>query len=226
MPTLSWLQQEFTYGYDSGDILSLIPRGVRRSEEERSGGSYRRVFKKALQPHLRSDAKVFELGPGKGSWSRAILRHIAQGELHTVDFQDVTQWLKPNEYRGRLRCHRVQDNRFDGLPDRYFDVFWSFGVLCHNPPSSILNILTHARGKMRPGAVAVHQYGDWEKLEAFGWDRGGVPQEFKLKSDEEIWWPRNDQRLMTRLATEAGWQVVSADLDLLQRDSLILLRNP
>jgi hypothetical protein len=89
MPTLSWLQQEFTYGYDSGDILSLIPRGVRRSEEERSGGSYRRVFKKALQPHLRSDAKVFELGPGKGSWSRAILRHIAQGELHTVDFQAI-----------------------------------------------------------------------------------------------------------------------------------------
>jgi hypothetical protein len=32
--------------------------------------------------------------------------------------------------------------------------------------------------------------------------------------------------VMTKLATEAGWQVVSADLDLLQRDSLILLRNP
>ena len=226
MPTLSWLQQEFSYGYDSGDILSLISRGVRRSEEERSGGSYRRVFKKALQPHLRSDAKVLELGPGKGSWSRAILRHIPQGELHTVDFQDVTPWLKPNEYRGRLRCHRVQDNSFEGLPEGYFDVFWSFGVLCHNQTSSIQNILSRARWKMKPRAVAVHQYGDWEKLEAFGWDRGGVPQEFKSKTDEEIWWPRNDQRLMTTLATEAGWEVVSADLNLLERDSLILLRNP
>ena len=226
MPTLSWLQQEFSYGYDSGNILSLISGRIRRSEERRSGGSYRRVFKQALQPYLRPDAKVLELGPGKGSWSRAILQHIPEGELHTVDFQDVTQWLRPEKYSGQLICHRVLDNRFHGLPDGYFDVFWTFGVLCHNDASSILQILREARAKMKPGAVAVHQYGNWEKLEAFGWERGGVPEEFKSKVDEEIWWPRNDQRLMTRLATEAGWQVLSADLDLLQRDSLILLRNP
>lgn len=226
MPTLSWLQQEFSYGYDSGNILSLIAGRVRRSEERRSGGSYRRVFKKALQPHLRPNARVLELGPGKGSWSRAILQHIPEGELHTVDFQDVTQWLKPENYSGRLICHRVLDNRFDGLPDGYFDVFWSFGVLCHNEASSILHILTRARDKMKPGAVSVHQYGNWEKLEAFGWNRGGVPQEFRSRNDAEIWWPRNDQRLMSRLATEAGWQVLRADLNLLERDSLILLRNP
>ena len=226
MPTLSWLQQEFSYGYDSGNILSLIAGRVRRSEERRSGGSYRRVFKKALQPHLFPNARVLELGPGKGSWSRAILQHIPEGELHTVDFQDVTQWLKPEDYSGRLICHRVLDNRFDGLPDGYFDVFWSFGVLCHNEASSILHVLTRARDKMKPGAVSVHQYGNWEKLEAFGWNRGGVPQEFRSKNDAEIWWPRNDQRLMSRLATEAGWQVLSADLNLLERDSLILLRNP
>jgi hypothetical protein len=166
------------------------------------------------------------LGPGKGSWSRAILQYIPEGKLHTVDFQDVTQWLKPEKYSGQLICHRVHDNSFEGLPDRYFDVFWSFGVLCHNNASSILQILRHARAKMKPEAVAVHQYGNWEKLEAFGWDRGGVPHEFKSKVDEEIWWPRNDQRLMTRLATDAGWEVVTADLDLLKRDSLILLRNP
>ena len=226
MPTLSWLQHEFNYGYDSGNILSLISGRIRRSEERRSGGSYRRVFKNALQPYLRPSSKVLELGPGKGSWSRAILHYISQGELHTVDFQDVTRWLKPDAYAGRLVCHHVRDNSFDGLPEGYFDVFWSFGVLCHNEASSILRILTQARGKMKPGAVAIHQYGNWEKLEAFGWNRGGVPQEFKAKNDQDIWWPRNDQRLMTKLATEAGWQVLSADLDLLQRDSLILLRNP
>jgi hypothetical protein len=226
MPTLSWLQQEFSYGYDSGNILSLISRGARRAEEEKSGGSYRRVFKKALKPYLSPDSKVLELGPGKGSWSRAILQHIPEGELHTVDFQDVTQWLNPGNYSGRLICHRVHDNSFDGLPDGYFHVFWSFGVFCHNEASSIREILDRARAKMKPGAIALHQYGNWEKLDAFGWDRGGVPQEFKSKTDGEIWWPRNDHHLMTKLATETGWEVLSADLDLLQRDSLILLRNP
>jgi len=226
MPTLTWLRQAFSDGYDSGNVLSLIPGRVRWSEERKSGGSYRQVFRKILQPHLSANARVLELGPGSGSWSRAILEHIPEGELHTIDFQDVTRWLKPADYKGRLVCHRVRDNRYGELPDRYFDVFWSFGVLCHNEPSSILEILTCAREKMKPRAVAVHQYGDWEKLELFGWNRGGVPQEFKSKVDRDIWWPRNDQRVMSKLATEAGWEVLSADLGLLRRDSIILLRNP
>jgi hypothetical protein len=226
MPTLKWLKQEFSYGYDSGNVLSFIPGRVRWSEERRSGGSYRRVFKKGLQPYLHPSAKVLELGPGKGSWSRAILQHIPAGELHTVDFQDVAQWLRPEVYGGHLTCHQIQDNRFEGLPDAYFDVFWSFGVLCHNDASSILEILRFARKKMKSGGSAIHQYGDWEKLEAFGWIRGGVPLAFKMQSDQDIWWPRNDQRLMTRLAIEAGWEVLSPDLGLLQRDAVILLRNP
>jgi hypothetical protein len=226
MPTLDWLRAEFSYGYNSGDVLSLLPGRVRFSEERRSGGSYRRVFKKAVQSHLRPDSKVLELGPGKGSWSRAILKFIPQGELHTVDFQDVEPWLNPKAYSGRLICHQVQDNRFDGLPDSYFDLFWSFGVLCHNERNSILDILKYSRRTMKSGAISVHQYGDWQKLDQFGWSRGGVPQEFKTQKDQDIWWPRNDKTVMTKLATEAGWEVLCADLDLLRRDSLIILRNP
>ena len=94
MPTLNWLKEEFGYGYDSGNVLSWIPGRVRLAEERRSGGSYRRIFKKALAPYLQADSKVLELGPGRGSWSRAILTHVSNGELHTVDFQDVSQWLR------------------------------------------------------------------------------------------------------------------------------------
>jgi SAM-dependent methyltransferase len=225
MPTLNWLRTEFSYGYDSGDILSLVPGKVRRSEEWRSGGSYRRVFKKAVLPYLRPDSKVLELGPGKGSWTRAILKFIPQGELHTVDIQDVAQWLQAETYAGRLVCHQVRDNTFEGLPDGYFDFFWSFGVLCHNEGHSILEILRYARRAMKQGALSVHQYGDWRKLDQFGWSRGGVPERFRTQRDQDIWWPRNDQDLMAKLATEAGWEVLCADLDLLRRDSLILLRN-
>ena len=226
MPTLDWLKSEFGYGYDSGNVLSFIPGRVRFSEERRSGGSYRRVFRKAILPYLRPDSRVLELGPGKGSWSRAILKFIPQGELHTVDFQDVSEWLDPESFSGRLTCHQVQGNTFAGLPDDYFDFFWSFGVLCHNEGSSILNILRHARRVMKHGARCVHQYGDWDKLDQFGWSEGGVPQEFKNQKDQDIWWPRNSQETMTKIATEAGWQVEHADLDLLRRDSIILLRNP
>ncbi|HEY5627301.1 MAG TPA: hypothetical protein VIR79_05110, partial [Nitrospira sp.] len=101
-----------------------------------------------------------------------------------------------------------------------------FGVLCHNEGASILDILRSVRSKMKPGAISIHQYGDWVKLERFGWSRGGVPDAFKSKSDQDIWWPRNDQQKMTKLAIDAGWEVQCADLGFLKRDSLILLRNP
>lgn len=226
MPSLEWLRKEFDYGYDSGNVLALIPGRTRLIEELKCGGSYRKVFNKALRPHLRPDSKVLELGPGKGSWSRAILKFIPSGELHTVDFQDVTRWLDPLAFSGRLVCHQTPDNTFGGVPDDYFDFFWSFGVLCHNEVASIRDILIHARRKVKTGGLSVHQYGDWEKLDQYGWRKGKVPEDFKTKPDDEIWWPRNDQATMCRVAKEAGWEVIAADQGLLRRDSIILLRNP
>jgi len=34
MPKLDWIKKEFDYGYDSGDVLSIIPNAIRRKEEK------------------------------------------------------------------------------------------------------------------------------------------------------------------------------------------------
>jgi SAM-dependent methyltransferase len=204
VPTLDWLKGAFPSGYDSGNVLSVIPNLRRLHEELKIGGSYPRVFKQAVLPYLRPDARVLELGPGRGAWSRAMLRYLPRGELHTVDFQDVTPWLKPAQYGGRLVCHKVEDNSFADLPTDYFDFIWSFGVLCHNNQSSIAGVLANTLKKMKPGAYAVHHFSDWKKLESFGWRRGRVPIEFKDLPDDEIWWPCNDKSSMRKLAMASG----------------------
>jgi len=117
MPTVQWLQQEFHYGYESGDILNPVPDEVRATEESRAGGSYHLLFHKVLKRFIRPDSMVLELGPGKGSWSRATLSVLTQGQLHTVDFQDVRPWLAPERWDGRLVCHQVRDNGFGELAD-------------------------------------------------------------------------------------------------------------
>lgn len=225
MPTVDWLKKEFDYGYDSGNVLGLLPNKTRRSEEQRIGGSYRQVFKRAIQPFLKPDSTVLELGPGNGAWSRAILKHIPQGRLITVDYQDVTEWLDPDQYDGRLTCHQVTDNSFACIENQSIDFFWSMGVLCHNNKTHIGEILSGALTKMKFGAYGCHQYANWDNLDRFGWNRGGVPVEFREKNDDEIWWPRNSQRDMISLSLKAGWNVVSPDLGLLRRDSLIQLRR-
>ena len=99
------------------------------------------------------------------------------------------------------------------------------GVLCHNNQENIEQLLRHALPKMKPGAFSCHQYADWEKLESYGWQKGGVPSDFQDKPDDEIWWPRNTQTDMSRMASSVGWDVVYSDLDLIDRDSIIQLRR-
>jgi SAM-dependent methyltransferase len=226
VPTLDWLKNEFSYGYDSGNVLSWLPNLTRYREEKAIGASYRRVFWKGLAPYLKPDARVLELGPGRGSWSRAILSLITKGELHTVDYVDVSKWLEPSKYNDRLVCHQVVDNSFSELSDEFFDVFWSFGVLCHNNIENIEAILANARPKMKPGGIAIHQYGDWNKLDQYGWEKGRVPKAFREEPDADIWWPRNDQEKMSGAAINAGWEIETPDIGLLARDSMMILRNP
>ncbi len=227
MPTMDWLKQEFSYGYSSGAVTSRMPNLRRRHEEKQIGGSYRLFFKQQVQPRLRPADKVIELGPGRGSWSRALLRCIPQGELHVCDFQDVERWLKPQRYAGRLICHQVSDNSFDSVEDGYFDLFFSVGVLCHNNAEHLRQIMTRARRKVKPGGIAIQHYADWQKLNGLDWaPRHNIPSQFKDLSDDNVWWPRNDKETMAALCTAAGWTVVQPDLGSFLRDSVILLENP
>jgi methyltransferase family protein len=171
-----------------------------------------------------------ELGPGRGSWTRPLLACVPRGRVHVLDFHDVTAWLDPADYDGRLVCHRVEDNSFTAVPDNTFDFFFSFGVLCHNTTSAIGEILGNALPKMRPGGIAVHQYADWEKLLRLGWedDRHGVPAVIQELPEDHTgnFWPRNDTERMTAVCREAGWLVEDPDLGLFKRDSVICLRAP
>ncbi len=225
MPTINWLKSEFDYGYDSGNVTAFFANRVRRREERRIGGSYRKVFKEAVQPFIKSDSAVMELGPGKGSWSRSILDIVQEGSLTTVDFQDVTPWLRPQQHGGRLKCHQVTDNSFECIDDHSIDFFWSMGVLCHNNQGHIREILENSLWKVKRGGYSCHQFADWKKLDSYGWHKGGVPEEFKRKPDDEIWWPRNDTETMSKIATDAGWHVKVADLGILKRDGLMLLQR-
>ncbi|MDX1959893.1 MAG: class I SAM-dependent methyltransferase [Leptospiraceae bacterium] len=226
MPTLDWLKKEFHYGYDSGNVLDFFPDKQRKSEEKVIGGSYRKVFYDSIGKYLNPESKVLELGPGKGSWTRAILKYIPNGELTTVDFQDLEKFLQPEKYNRRLKCIQIQDNTFMELPNDYFDVFWSFGVLCHNNQENIEIILRNALPKVKQNGYAIHQYADWEKLEKFGWgEKSNIPVEFQSKPDNEIWWPRNTKKDMQRIASASGWKVISIDLELVERDSICVLQK-
>src|SRR5438105_3334978 len=223
MGNIEWLKTNFHLGYDSGNVLDSVPSSIRLKEEVLIGGSYRNAFFKAAFPFLRPDSRVLEIGPGRGSWSRAILNFIPEGSLTTVDFLDVTDWLKPDTYSGRLVCHQVTDFSLSVLPNNHFDFCWSFGVLCHHTIEQIETVLLELLVKMKPGGVAVHQYAEWNKLFRSG--RSLPVSDLMLKPDTESWWPSNSRQAMAAVAEKSGWTVIFDDLDLFERDGVIVLKR-
>jgi len=222
MASLDFLKTAFESGYDSGDIMDPVPSSTRLRQEVLIGGSYAEAFRKAVLPFIRPDSVVLELGPGRGSWTRAILQHVPQGRLEAVDFADVSQWLQPELATGRLKLHRVEDMSFDCVANGAFDFFWSFGVLCHHTVEQIGEVLVNTHRKMKPGAISVHEYADWNKFFRSG--RMVNFPDLAAKPDEEHWWPSNTAAAMAAVAQAAGWTVIFDDLDLFERDGLIVLK--
>lgn len=227
MPTLDWLKKEFHYGYSSGDVTSMEADALRRSEEEKIGGSYQGIFDELLKKYIKHDHNALELGPGRGSWSRAILSILGkEGSLTTIDFQDVSQWINPSEFDIPVKHFQTTDINYAFLQDNFYDTFWSFGVLCHNNIDSIYQILSSVYPKLKNEALLIHQYSDWEKLEQYGWENGAIPLEFKSKKDSDIWWSRNNQKTMQTILESIGYEVLSIDVGLVKRDSIFLARKP
>jgi hypothetical protein len=91
MPTFNWLKNAFADGYSSGDIASPLPNWRRWHEERRIGGSYRQVLAKGILPYVRQNAVVLEIGPGRGSWTRALLKRAYERVRSTLWI--FTMWL-------------------------------------------------------------------------------------------------------------------------------------
>jgi len=202
----------------------MYPDTRRLHEERVIGGSYRHFFLEGVLPFLKPGMHVLELGPGRGSWTRALLS-IPDIRVTTCDFQDVTPWLAPEKYGGRLVCRRVTDNSFSCIADNSVDVFFSFGVLVHCNKNLIAEILKNTLGKMKAGGIAIHNFNDWGKLEKFGWDIAGIPLSFKNLPDDDIWWPRNTTKEMRDIAEQTGWTVRLEDMHFFKRDGIVLLEK-
>jgi SAM-dependent methyltransferase len=209
---------EFGHGYDSGDIEAGLDDPLVRQEYEATGANYTVIFNDLVKPRLGRDRVVLEIGPGKGSWTRAVLNHH-DGVLHVVDRLDVEDMLRARcpGAGDRLRVHQTKSNDYEFLDDRAIDFAFSIGVFVHLPLKEIAVILERLHPKMKPGGEAIIHYSNWAKLDAWtdgDWTRARVPPWFRdHPTHPRVWWTQNDSKTMESIARRTGWNIVCADLD-------------
>jgi hypothetical protein len=119
--------------------------------------------------YVPQNAVVLEIGHGRGSWMRALLKSHTNVYDPRRGFSRCGSVASARKVRWKtkLPCHQRQCRLFC-LPDEYFDFCFSFGVLCHNNIDSIEENLRNVLPKMKLAGRALHQYADWEKLDAYG----------------------------------------------------------
>lgn len=174
-----------------------------------------------IEPRLRPDAVVLEIGPGHGRWAR----HMAGRVAHTY-LAD----LSPSclEFcRGVLGDDGVSyvptdGHSLTGVPDGVVDFAWSYDVFVHIGPEDVAGYLRDLARVLRPGGEAViHHAGRRHALLPVDGVRqwGGVWLKaynylsIGAWSTDDGWRSAISRRRFARMATAAGLEVVHQQQD-------------
>lgn len=182
MADQSWSKNAFSEGYSTGSITDLYGEDEAAGallilEEQKLGGSVGDFFANAVKPLLKADDRLLELGPGRGDFTRGLFTAITEGEIHTIDLQDIRPWVQDLtiRFKERFFIHQVEigDCDYNCLENGYFDTFFSFGVFCHMNLTDLERFLIKLKQKLKKDAICIAQYSDWQKAADYCLDSKG-----------------------------------------------------
>jgi hypothetical protein len=204
-----------------------------------------------IRPFIHPGVTALEIGPGRGAWTRAMLKAKAVWCLDALPADHNGFWT----YVGRhphIHYHQVGDFSCAQLPDDSFDYLFSFGCLCHVSFDGIEAYMTNLWPKLRSGANAFVMIADYEKynwaaqhqrqldvrralapLAGIEWDGSPLPGQAlvpkDVREDQEPspgrWYHAGLERTCLMLL-EKGYQIVTPDVGVNFRDPVIHFRKP
>ncbi len=224
------MQQLFGDGYDSGDIEKGLADPLVLQEFRDTGANYKVIFDVLVKPHLLPGKTILEIGPGKGSWTKAVLDNLPpDGTLYVIDRLPMEAMIRQRcpGVGDRLRFIQTLSNDYSSVPNSTIDFAFSFGVFVHLPLKEIETILARLLPKLRSAGEVVLQYSNWDKLDKWGWEKARIPTWFRGHPNHpDVWWTRNNPETMKAIADGCGYAILSLDLGYFQSCSVLHLKVP
>lgn len=120
------------------------------------------TYLRCIKPYINHETVALEIGPGRGTWTRALL---PAEEVYVLDAlpEEHNGFFQYLGYPRNVRYFQVSDFRCSVLPDDHFDYMFSFGCLCHVSFAGIQEYAVNVFQKLKAGANCFWMIADYAK---------------------------------------------------------------
>lgn len=147
------------------------------------------LIEQLIEPHVKPDASVLEIGCGHGRWTRILASR--SDSVWAADLgENNLAWCREN-VSDRVR-YLLTGGDLSPICSHSIDFIWSFDVFVHIEPADTRTYLKEFKRVMKPGGLAIIHHPD--------------------EPNERGWRSQLNGKVMRRLAAEEGL-VVAAQID-------------
>ena len=109
------------------------------------------TYLRCIRPYINSETVALEIGPGHGTWTKALLE---AKEIWTLDALSAehNKFFEYLNYPKNVKYFQVEDFECRDLPENHFNYMFSFGCLCHISFDGISEYAKNIFGKMQSGS--------------------------------------------------------------------------
>lgn len=147
-------------GYCEGDPLSpMSPSGY---GEIGYMSILHVIYLLCIKPYINENTVVCEIGPGRGAWTRCLLKAKEVWCLDALSAEHNGFWENVGK-RDHVKYFQVSDFKCEMLPENTFDYLFSFGCLCHVSFDGITAYMKNLYPKLKKGAHCFIMVADYDK---------------------------------------------------------------
>ena len=184
----------------------------------------RRILERFVLPHLPKEARILEIGPGGGKWSRLLEQFVA--ELILADIAPKMLDRASAACRRKPRTIVLDGESLNPLADATLDMVFSFDVFIHLESEEIFRYFAEINRCLKPGSIFVVHTSNFDS-------RYGFLSYFRQIRDHRTligkryggrMYPMSPE-ILKRFAINSGFEVVEASHDFEDRDIVLALRK-
>ena len=175
-------------------------------------------------------AKVLEIGPGRGAWSKAIMDEGADLlyalDALSADHNGFYPYVDPDgKYKGKVQYLQVKDFSCDVPDGIQFDFFFSFGCFCHIRRHGTAEYFGNIYRRMRPGAEGFVMISDYEKMAKALGTPFNPENIVEGGSGTGVPWSHLGVEWFCQMLASNGFTVLNRDIQCNMRDPIVHFRR-